>query len=106
MAVHELLSDVSSNHSAFLLRCFHDDHDMPGASDRGREAITVFPTAPKCLLSHPCFLFVSGSGARTAVMTIAVSRPQFVYPVTPQFHLRLSKIFLFFLNGGKFRARV
>lgn len=33
--------------------CFHDnDHDMPGASKRGRETNPVFFTAPKCLLSH------------------------------------------------------
>lgn len=27
-------------------------HDMPGASERGRETNPVFFTAPKCLLSH------------------------------------------------------
>lgn len=65
-----------------------------------------FPLRQNAFSPIRVFFLFFGSGARTAVMTIAVSRPQFVYPVTPQFHLRLSNFFLFFLNGGKFRARV
>lgn len=107
MAVHELLSDVSSNHSAFLLRCFHDDHDMPGASDRGREAgyhslshCAKMPSLPSvfsfCFWLRRTYCSYDNS---CVPATVCLPRNAAVSLATQQ-------IFLFFLNGGKFRARV
>lgn len=51
MASHDLLSDVCNIREPFFCLFPWQRHDMPGASERGREANAVFFTAPKCLLS-------------------------------------------------------
>lgn len=93
MTKKELLIDVSNSHSAFLLCCFHDnEHDMPSASDRGKEGTHSLSYCAKIISLASLFSFCFW--LRCTHNSLESS----VYPATLQYYFHLTNVFIIFLH--------